>query len=202
MANLLIENFNQVEVLTEQTENGKQLYIEGIFAQAEVKNGNGRWYPKAIMEEAHDKYINEYVSKKRALGEATHPDYPFPNLLEAALLTESFEWQGNNIVGKAKILNTPKGQILKGLLEGGFNLGVSTRGLGTLKESNGIKYVQKGFMFTAVDAVDNPSGPNCYVNAVYESVNWQEKNGVWVPESKIDEDILLQMLENILTKRN
>ena len=186
MAKLLFETNNQVEMLVENTPAGKALYIEGIFAQAEVKNGNKRFYPKSIMEKALDGYNETFVSKRRALGELNHPDRPFVDPAEAAILIESLTWQGNDIIGKARVLNTPKGQVVAGLLEGGFNMGVSTRGLGSLRENNGVKYVQDDYMMTAIDAVDGPSGPNCFVRPLVES-NWINRNGVWVPSINEDE---------------
>jgi hypothetical protein len=202
MAKLLYESSFQVESLTENTPLGKQLYIEGIFAQAEVKNGNGRIYPKSVMEKAVAQYNENYVSKRRALGELNHPARPFADPAEAAILIESFEMDGNNVIGKAKVLNTPKGQIIKGLLEGGFNLGVSTRGLGSLLEKNGAKVVQSDFMMTATDAVDMPSGPDCYVNSLYEST-WINKNGVWVPvneqtQEPINEQVFFDKFEQFI----
>jgi hypothetical protein len=203
-AKLLMEDSYEVEQLTEQTENGKELYIHGIFAQAEVKNGNGRYYRKDILEKAVAQYNEKYISRRRALGELNHPDRPFPDPAESAILISELEWQGNNVVGKAKVLNTPKGQIVKGLMEGGFNMGVSTRGLGSLSERNGMKYVNSDYMMTAVDCVDMPSGPDCYVNPIVES-NWVQKNGVWVPATdisesveEIDESIFLQKLEDFV----
>lgn len=202
MAKLLYESSFQVESLTENTPLGKQLYIEGIFAQAEVKNGNGRIYPISVMEKAVAQYNENYVSKRRALGELNHPPRPFADPAEAAILIESFQMEGNNVIGKAKVLNTPKGQIIKGLLEGGFNLGVSTRGLGSLLEKNGAKVVQSDFMMTATDAVDMPSGPDCYVNSLYEST-WINKNGVWVPvneqtQEPINEQMFFDKFEQFI----
>lgn len=190
---LLIERSDDVSVLTEQTEAGKQLFIEGVFAQAEVRNGNGRLYPKAVLEKAVDQYQEKYISKRRALGELNHPERPFADPAEAAFLIESMTWQGNSVIGKAKVMNTPKGQIVKALLESGFNLGVSTRGLGSLKESNGLKVVQSDLMLTAVDGVDGPSAPDAYVTALTESVSWVEKNGVWVPIQESQNQITEQM---------
>lgn len=203
MAILLIESSNNVETLVEQTDAGKVLYIEGIFAQAEVKNGNRRFYSKGVMESAVNAYCETYVQNRRALGELNHPDRPFADPAEAAILIEKLEWKGNDVYGKARVLNTPKGQIIAGLLEGGFNMGVSTRGLGSLKESGGIKYVQNDFMMTAVDAVDNPSGPNCYVKPLVES-SWVNRNGVWVPvidESQSDtfnQELFMERLEQFV----
>lgn len=199
MAKLLVETSHNVELLHETTSKGSQLFIEGIFAQAEVQNRNKRFYSRPIMETAVQKYIDSFVSKRRALGELNHPDRPFVDPREAAILIESLQWDGNNVIGKAKVLNTPQGQIVAGLLEGGFNMGVSTRGLGTLKESRGMKHVQSDYTLTAVDCVDLPSGPDCYVNALTESVEWVEKGGVWVPINEgvepVNEEQFLSKLE-------
>lgn len=205
MAILLRESSFQVDVLTEQKADGKQLYIEGIFCQSEVKNGNGRRYPKSVLEKAVCDYNEQYVSKRRALGELNHPDRPFADPAESAILIESLDWQGNDVVGKAKVMNTPRGLIIKGLLEAGFNLGVSTRGLGTVSESRGEKIVNSDFMMTAIDAVDGPSGPNCYVNPLTEST-WVIKNGVWVPniteqKQEFDEQLFLESLEAYLKSK-
>lgn len=204
--NLLIESSDQIEVLSEQTDNGKQLYIEGIFAQANIRNGNGRLYEQKIMESAVEKYNNQYVKRNRALGELNHPDYPFADPDKAAIRITEMRMDGNNVYGKALVLNTPKGQTVKGLLEGGFAMGVSTRGLGSLKEKNGIKYVQNDFMMSAVDCVDNPSAPDAYVSSIMESTKWQlnESSGMWVPvinESEsdyINEQLFLEKLETLL----
>lgn len=198
---LLIENSANVEILTEQTEKGKVLYLEGIFAEAELKNGNKRFYRQKIMEKAVTTYNDEYVSKRRALGEINHPDRPFPDPAKAALITEVFKMEGTKVYGKARIINGPgaAGQQLAALIEAGFGGGVSTRGLGSLEESQGIKYVQSDFMLTAVDYVDKPSGPNCYPNALMES-SWVNKNGVWIPsvsmeDKNIDEAIIMEKFE-------
>lgn len=206
--NLLIEASDKIEVLTEQTDQGKQLYLEGIFAQAEVRNGNGRIYTHEVMESALERYVIEYVNKRRALGELNHPDYPFAAPDQAAIRITEMSMNGNNVLGKALVLNTPKGQIIKGLLEGGFALGVSTRGLGTIKEQNGAKYVQKDFMMTAVDAVDNPSAPGAFPNAIYENKQWalNESTGNWVPvideneTIKVNEQLFYEQFEALLKK--
>jgi hypothetical protein len=200
MTKLLIETSHEVEMLTEDTGSGKQFYIEGIFAQSEVINGNGRMYEKAVMNNAVDRYISEFVSKRRALGELNHPDRPFADPAMASILIKEMKWMpnGRDVYGKALVMNTPQGQIVKGLMESGFNMGVSTRGLGTVKESRGIKYVQKDFFMTAVDCVDLPSGPDCYVNQLREST-WAQSNGVWVPINEsgeqVNEDMFMTQFE-------
>lgn len=203
--NFLVEASDQVEVLTEQTDTGKQLFIEGIFAQAERVNGNKRMYKRGIMEAAVQKYADGYVSKRRALGELNHPDYPFPDPDKAAIRITEMRMEGDNVYGKALVLNTPKGQTVRGLLEGGFAMGVSTRGLGSLKESGGIKYVQEDFMMSAVDCVDNPSAPDAYVNSLSESQKWTiNESGMWIPVMEkgesdyINEQLFLEKLENFI----
>jgi hypothetical protein len=201
---LLREEFTEIELLTENTSEGKKLYIEGTFAQAEVKNGNRRFYPKPVLEKSTDVYIENYLKKNRAGGELNHPDRPFIDPKEVGIVIENLSWHGNNVEGKARVLNTTNGKTIAALMEGGFSLGVSTRGLGTLRESNGINYVEDGYMMTAVDVVDNPSGPNCYVNPILES-SWYESNGVWLPASTIiesklpvNEELFLEKLELLL----
>ena len=178
---LLTQTNYGIEKLTERTETGNRLYIEGTFLMSETRNRNGRIYPKAVMEAAVDKYQREYVSERRAIGELNHPDRPFADPAEAAIMIESLTWQGNNVVGKARVLDTPKGAIIRGLLDADFNLGVSSRGLGDTKTMNGTAFVSN-FMLNAIDAVDLPSGQECYVNAVNESVEWIMESGVWVPK--------------------
>ena len=168
-----------LEVLTEQDEKGKKKYmIEGIFMQAEQKNRNGRIYPKPVMEKALDKYNGEQVSKGRAVGELNHPEGPTVNLDKVSHKIESLKWKGNDVVGKATILETPMGQIVQGLLDGGVNLGVSTRGMGSLKNGNDAMIVQKDFMLNAVDIVQDPSAPSAFVNGVMEGVEWVWNNGI------------------------
>ena len=170
---------NNLEVLTEENDNGEKTYaIEGIFMQAETKNRNGRIYPREVMNKAVGKYINEQVSKGRAVGELNHPDGPTVNLDKVSHKIESLNWQGNDVVGKATILETPMGKIVKGLLDGGVNLGVSTRGMGSLKNGNNAMVVQPDFMLNAVDIVQDPSAPSAFVNGVMEGVEWVWNNGI------------------------
>jgi hypothetical protein len=146
--------------------------------QAEQKNRNGRIYPKAVMEKAVDKYVTEQVNTKRAVGELNHPDGPSVNLDKVSHLITALEWKGNDVVGKAQILETPMGQIVKGLLDGGVQLGVSTRGMGSLEERNGVMYVKDDFMLNTVDIVQDPSAPTAFVNGIMEGVDWVWKNGI------------------------
>jgi hypothetical protein len=168
-----------LEVLTEADEKGNKKYaIEGIFMQAEQKNRNGRIYPKPIMEKALNKYNGEQVSKGRAVGELNHPDGPTVNLDKVSHKIESLNWKGNDVVGKATILDTPMGQIVKGLLDGGVNLGVSTRGMGSLEKRGDAMYVKEDFLLNAVDIVQDPSAPSAFVNGVMEGVEWVWNNGI------------------------
>src|SRR5210317_770073 len=134
---------NNLEILTEADEKGNKKYaIEGIFMQAETKNRNGRIYPKAVMENALNKYNTEQVSKGRAVGELNHPEGPTVNLDKVSHKIEKLNWKGNDVVGKATVLDTPMGMIVQGLLEGGVQLGVSTRGMGSLMQQNGAMVVK------------------------------------------------------------
>jgi hypothetical protein len=170
-------------VVTEAKEGGGKSYvIEGVFAQAEQKNRNGRVYPKAIMENAVNKYVNEQVKQKRSVGELNHPEGPTVNLDKVSHLITDLQWEGNNVVGKASILDTPNGQIVKGLLDGGVKLGVSTRGMGSLENRNGTMYVKEDFLLNTVDIVQDPSAPGAFVNGIMEGVDWVWNNGVIQPQ--------------------
>jgi hypothetical protein len=176
-------NENNLQCIVEAKENGEKSYvIEGVFAQADSKNRNGRIYPKAIMEKAVDKYVTDQVSKKRAVGELNHPEGPTVNLDKVSHLITSLEWNGNNVVGKAQILDTPMGKIVKGLLEGGVQLGVSTRGMGSLEQKNGVMYVKDDFILNTVDIVQDPSAPDAFVNGIMEGVDWVWNNGILEPQ--------------------
>ena len=177
----LISEFteNDIQCIVESKENGEKNYvIEGVFAQADQKNRNGRVYPRAIMENAVNKYVTEQVSKKRAVGELNHPEGPTVNLDKVSHLITDLRLEGNNVVGKAQILDTPMGRIVKGLLEGGVQLGVSTRGMGSLENRNGVAYVKDDFMLATVDIVQDPSAPDAFVNGIMEGVDWVWNNGI------------------------
>jgi hypothetical protein len=169
---------NDLNYLTEEKDGKKQYVIEGIFMQAESKNRNGRVYPKAVMESAVDRYMTEQVSKGRAVGELNHPDGPTINLDKVSHKITELRWEGNNVVGKAQILDTPMGQIVKGLMEGGVQLGVSSRGMGSLVQKGGVNYVNKDFQLATVDIVQDPSAPEAFVNGIMEGVEWIWDNGI------------------------
>jgi len=177
----LITEYTETDVqcIVEANEDGKKDYIiEGVFAQAETKNRNGRIYPKPIMEKAVNKYVKEQVNAKRAVGELNHPDGPTVNLDKVSHLITDLKMEGSSVMGKARILDTPMGQIVKGLLEGGVQLGVSTRGMGSLEQRDGIAYVKDDFILNTVDIVQDPSAPNAFVNGIMEGVEWIWNNGI------------------------
>ena len=178
----LISEFteNDVEFLiTEDKKTGKKNYaIQGIFAQAEKKNRNGRIYPMPIMEKALNKYDTEQVQKGRAVGELNHPEGPTVNLDKVSHKITELKFQGNDIVGKASILNTPMGEVVKGLLDGGVTFGVSTRGMGSLSQRNGAMVVNDDYILNAVDIVQDPSAPGAFVNGIMEGVEWVWNNGI------------------------
>ena len=169
----------QLEYMTEANDNGeKTAIIEGIFMQAEGKNRYGRIYPKAVLEKAVVKYTAEQVSKGRAVGELNHPEGPTVNLDKVSHRITELNWDGNNVMGKALILNTPMGQIVKGLMEGGVQLGVSSRGMGSLVQRNGVNMVGNDFILSTVDIVQDPSAPEAFVNGIMEGVDWVWDNGI------------------------
>lgn len=174
-------------IVEEKLGKGKQYFIEGIFLQSELKNRNGRMYPEETMDKEVDRYIKEYVEKNRAYGELGHPENPSINLERVSHLITSLKKEGTNYVGRAKVLDTPMGQIAKGLLDGGANLGVSSRALGSLKENeDGTQIVQDDFMLsTAADIVADPSAPEAFVRGVMESKEWVYVDGNFV-EKHID----------------
>lgn len=170
---------SDIEFVSEATNNGVKKYaIEGVFAQADSKNRNGRVYPKAIMESAVNKYVTEQVKTGRAVGELNHPEGPTVNLDKVSHRITDLRMEGNKVVGKASILDTPNGQIVKGLLEGGVRLGVSTRGMGSLENRNGVNYVKEDFMLSTVDIVQDPSAPQAFVNGIMEGVEFFWNNGI------------------------
>ena len=174
---------DSLSCLVEKKENGEKSYvIEGIFAQTDKKNRNGRVYPKPIMERAVAKYDQEQISKKRSVGELNHPEGPTVNLDKVSHLITSLKFEGNDVVGKAQILDTPMGKIVKGLLEGGVQLGVSTRGMGSLEKKNNAMVVKDDFMLSTVDIVQDPSAPDAFVNGIMEGVDWVWQNGILAPQ--------------------
>ena len=179
---LICELTEAVSGLISEDINGKKThFIEGIFMQSEITNRNGRKYPRAMMEEEVNRYINEMVVTNRATGELGHPDGPSINAHLISHKITELRQEGNNFVGKAKILNTPNGRIVEGLIEGGVNFGVSSRGLGVLKKnSQGINEVCNYRIATAADIVMDPSAPDAFVQGIMEGADWAcDAQGNW-----------------------
>jgi hypothetical protein len=176
---LITEEIESVKVITEQRNGKKSLYIEGIFLQADIKNRNGRMYPMETLSREVSRYNENYIKKGRALGELGHPDGPTVNLDRVSHMITSLRSEGNNFLGKAKILETPMGKIASSLIDSGVQLGVSSRGVGSLVEKNGVRMVSDDFMLaTAADIVADPSAPDAFVNGIMEGVEWIWNNGV------------------------
>jgi hypothetical protein len=185
---LIREVTESVNLLTEAKNGKKEYFIEGIFLQSQIKNRNGRMYPESVMDKEVTRYMKEQVEQNRAYGELGHPDTPSINLDRVSHLIVSLKKEGTNYVGKAKILETPMGNIARGLLDGGANLGVSSRALGSLKSNNeGVQIVQDDFMLsTAADIVADPSAPDAFVRGIMESKEWVFVDGKFV-EKHIEE---------------
>jgi len=176
---LITENIEEVKLLTEEKDGQKHLYIEGVFLQSEVKNRNGRVYPFSVLEKEVGRYNEEYVTKGRALGELGHPDGPTVNLDRVSHRIMNLKAEGNNFVGKARILDTPMGNIAKSLLGEGVKLGVSSRGMGSIDKREDANYVMDDFMLaTAADIVADPSAPDAFVNGIMEGKEWVWDNGL------------------------
>ena len=182
---LITEQIEDVQVITEGTGADKKLYIEGVFLQSELKNRNGRVYPFQVLEREVGRYNEEYVKTKRALGELGHPDGPTVNLDRVSHRITELRAEGNNFMGKAQILDTPMGKIAKSLLGEGVQLGVSSRGMGSIDKREDTSYVMDDFMLaTAADIVADPSAPDALVNGIMEGKEWVWDNGI-LKESKV-----------------
>ena len=177
---LIREEIETAKVLVEEKDGKKHMFIEGIFLQGNLKNRNGRFYPTEVLEKEVGRYNESYISKGRALGELGHPDGPTVNLDRVSHKIIDLHKEGNNFVGKAKLLETPMGVIAKNLLDEGVSLGVSSRGMGSLRDTNeGYKVVGEDFMLaTAADIVADPSAPDAFVNGIMEGVDWVWEAGL------------------------
>lgn len=209
---LMSELIEEVNYITEAKEDGtKNFYIEGIFLQSAITNRNGRIYPEHVMDKEVARYIKESVDRKTALGELNHPNGPQINLDRVSHRIVELRKEGKNYYGKAIIANTPMGQIAKGIMECGGQLGVSSRGMGTVKEnSSGINEVQGDFrLATAADIVSDPSAPDAWVNGIMEGVEWfwdERANGfkaidvAELAKKQIDEAVRTKQLKEQKTK--
>ena len=180
---LFSEQFSdEVEYICEEKENGNKNYkIKGIFMQADIKNRNGRVYPMEVLQKEVKRYNKEYINEKRAFGELGHPDGPTVNLERASHLITALYPDGKNFIGEAKILKTPMGEIVKNLMDEGAKLGVSSRGMGSLKQRGGANVVSDDFyLATAADIVADPSAPNAFVEGIMEGKEWVWNNGALV----------------------
>ena len=176
---LITETIENVQILTEERDGKKLLYIEGVFLQGAIKNRNGRMYPFEVLNREVERYNEEYVKTKRALGELGHPDGPTINLDRVSHRITSLRSEGNNFIGKAQILDTPMGNIAKSLLGEGVQLGVSSRGMGSIEKREDVAVVRDDFMLTtAADIVADPSAPDAFVNGIMEGKEWVWDNGI------------------------
>ena len=178
---LITEMTEDIQIVTETIDEGKgrEHFIEGVFMQSNLKNRNGRVYPRETLMNEVARYNKEYVSKNRAMGELNHPQGPTVNLDRVSHIIKELRPDGDNVYGKAKIMETPMGKIAKNLIDEGAKLGVSSRGMGSLKQNkDGENEVQKDFMLAAVDIVADPSAPNAFVEGIMEGREWVWDNGI------------------------
>ncbi len=204
---LITEHLESVQYVTEANEKGeKNVFIEGVFMQAEKENRNKRIYPKQVLAEATAKYVKEQVKSGRAVGELNHPEGPQINLDKVSHRITDLKWEGNDVVGKALILDTPMGKIVKGLVEGGVKLGVSSRGMGTVERREDKTYVKDDYILNTVDIVQDPSAPSAFVEGIMEGVEWVWDNGLLKPQQieeyeteirKVSSDRLSEAQENV-----
>ena len=211
---LITEVTESLQYLAEEKDGKKTLFIEGPFLQSEVVNRNGRKYLKETMAKEVARYTEQYINKNRAFGELGHPDTPTINLDRVSHLITSLRQEGTDWIGKAKILDTPMGNIAKNLIEGGAQLGVSSRGMGSLKNENGVNVVQDDFyLATAADIVADPSAPGAFVQGIMEGKEWVLIEGIWTEQKyeeakkqikqasrKEIEEVSLNIFENLIKK--
>jgi hypothetical protein len=210
---LIKEIVEEVQFIAEGSGQAKNYFIEGVFLQSNIKNRNGRVYPKGVLKNEVDRYVREYVESKRAFGELGHPEGPTINLDRVSHMIVSLKEEGDNFIGKAKIMDTPMGKIAKNLLDEGAKLGVSSRGMGSLRVTKeGINEVQQDFFLaTAADIVADPSAPDAFVQGIMENKEWMFVDGVWTyqnmeetkqlieeAQQKQLEDVKLRVFENFL----
>ena len=178
---LISEEIQNAEYLVEETNGKKNYKIRGVFLQSDLKNRNGRVYPKDILNNEVERYNKEFIDKKRAFGELGHPDGPTVNLERVSHMITALKPEGKNFIGEAKIMDTPYGKIVKGLIDEGAQLGVSSRGMGSLVQKGGANYVGKDFyLATAADIVADPSAPDAFVEGIMEGKEWVWESGVLV----------------------
>jgi len=210
---LISEHIDSIEYITEEKKNGKDYKIRGTFLQADVKNRNGRVYPFDILQKEVTRYNKEFVNKKRAFGELGHPDGPTVNLERVSHMITDLYPDGKNFIGEAKIMDTPYGKIVKNLIDEGAQLGVSSRGMGSLEPKKGAQYVRNDFyLATAADIVADPSAPNAFVEGIMEGKEWIWDNGIVkevdiarykdeiIKERKVSYEKKLKLFQNFVSK--
>lgn len=210
---LITETIQDIKYITEEENGKKSLYIVGPYMVAEQRNKNGRIYTQNVLESAVKNYINDFIDQGRGFGELGHPESPSVNLDRVSHMMKSLVFEGNVCIGKAKILNTPMGKIAEGLIQDGARLGVSSRGMGSLEDKNGVNYVKNDFMLSAVDIVADPSAPGAFVNGIMEGKEWVWDNGIIKEKTVLNyqnainktskrdqEEIQLKVFEHFLSK--
>jgi hypothetical protein len=211
---LISEEVQSAEYLIEETNGKKDYKIRGIFLQSDVKNRNGRVYPREILVREVNRYNKDFVERKRAFGELGHPDGPTINLERVSHMITKLTSNGKDFIGEAKIMNTPYGKIVKGLIDEGAQMGVSSRGMGSIMNRNGVNYVKDDFyLATAADIVADPSAPDAFVEGIMESREWTWENGIlkekdieaWKHQvrnakQKALEEVKLKVFESFLKK--
>ena len=194
---LISEEVTNAEYVIEDKNGKKEYKIKGVFLQSEVKNRNGRVYPKNILLKEVRRYNKEFINKNRAFGELGHPDGPTVNLERVSHMVKRLYPEGDNFIGEAKIMDTPYGKIVKGLIDEGAQLGVSSRGMGSIEQRNGASYVKSDFyLATAADIVADPSAPDAFVEGIMEGKEWVWDNGLL-----IEKDVEAWKMEMIRTKQ-
>ena len=192
----------EVQILTEESEKGdKKYFIEGVFLQGNLKNRNGRVYPMEILDKEASRYSKNFIEQKRAFGELGHPDGPTINLERVSHMITSLQKEGENYIGKAKIMDTPYGKIVKNLIDEGAKLGVSSRGIGSLEEKSGTNYVKDDFQLaTAADIVADPSAPDAFVNGILEGKEWVYQAGLLVTKNTLAAEEMVEETQKEVRK--
>jgi len=187
---LITEHTDDIQIITEEKEGKKSYFIEGVFMQSDIKNRNGRVYPNSVLVKEAMRYNKEFVESNRAMGELGHPEGPQLNLDRVSHIIKEMKIDGKNIWGKAKVMDTPYGKIVKNMIDEGVKFGVSSRGVGSLKTTkDGINEVQSDFNLAAIDIVADPSAPNAFVEGVMEGKDWVLENGNWKQIERVRETI-------------
>ena len=192
----------EVQILTEESEKGdKKYFIEGVFLQGNLKNRNGRVYPMEILDKEATRYSKNFIEQKRAFGELGHPEGPTINLERVSHMITSLHREGDNYIGKAKVMDTPYGKIVKNLIDEGAKLGVSSRGIGSLEEKSGVNFVKDDFQLaTAADIVADPSAPDAFVNGILEGKEWVYQAGLLITKNTLQAEEMVEETQKELRK--